>query len=530
MIIINSGAYVVSEFQAELGRIPPCMLPISNRKLIELQVSVLQQQLPQEKIYVTLPESYLLTLNEEKLLQELNVTPLRTCDEFTLSESILYALNVSIFEPQDEKTYLFHGDTLISDLSGLSHQNDVIGVAHSLGDYHWQFESNENDSILVWCGLFIFSNRHQLIRSLALSRGDFVAAIQHYRQQYPLTLVNIENWCDLGHVNTYFRSRAAITTQRAFNSLKIEQSVLTKTGQPDVKIQAESNWFSCIPASLRRFIPQLIDKGVNANQQSFYQLEFLPIMPLNELFVHGRNPANEWRKIFNHIDIFFKSCLAVPIPFDSEEAIHRDFLRLMTDKTFSRLKKYSDMTGYSLDQPVQYGDHQLPSVKQIAEKCIQHSSLLEKIPAVMHGDLCFSNILFDSRADLIKVIDPRGISADGVLSIYGDQKYDLAKLAHSVIGLYDFIIAGRYKLVEYDQYHTELDFELDDRIESIQSMFMDYSFLAGIRVKEIMPIVVLLFLSMLPLHHDRPDRQRAMLANAIRLYHQTAVSLEWPQP
>jgi len=117
-----------------------------------------------------------------------------------------------------------------------------------------------------------------------------------------------------------------------------------------------------------------------------------------------------------------------------------------------------------------------------------------------------------------------------VLSIYGDQKYDLAKLAHSVIGLYDFIIAGRYKLVEYDQYHTELDFELDDRIESIQSMFMDYSFLAGIRVKEIMPIVVLLFLSMLPLHHDRPDRQRAMLANAIRLYHQTAVSLEWPQP
>ena len=31
-------------------------------------------------------------------------------------------------------------------------------------------------------------------------------------------------------------------------------------------------------------------------------------------------------------------------------------------------------------------------------------------------------------------------------------------------------------------------------------------------------IVVLLFLSMLPLHDDRPERQRAFLANALRLF------------
>jgi len=32
------------------------------------------------------------------------------------------------------------------------------------------------------------------------------------------------------------------------------------------------------------------------------------------------------------------------------------------------------------------------------------------------------------------------------------------------------------------------------------------------------PIMVLLFLSMLPLHADRPQRQMAMLANAFRIY------------
>jgi hypothetical protein len=32
--------------------------------------------------------------------------------------------------------------------------------------------------------------------------------------------------------------------------------------------------------------------------------------------------------------------------------------------------------------------------------------------------------------------------------------------------------------------------------------------------------VVLLFISMLPLHADRPERQTAFLANALRLYSQ----------
>ena len=33
-----------------------------------------------------------------------------------------------------------------------------------------------------------------------------------------------------------------------------------------------------------------------------------------------------------------------------------------------------------------------------------------------------------------------------------------------------------------------------------------------------MPLTTLLFLSMQPLHSDRPDRQKAMLFNALRIY------------
>ena len=43
----------------------------------------------------------------------------------------------------------------------------------------------------------------------------------------------------------------------------------------------------------------------------------------------------------------------------------------------------------------------------------------------MHGDLCFINILYDSRSGNIKLIDPRGGLSDKFedkFKIYGDYK------------------------------------------------------------------------------------------------------------
>ncbi|OAD84288.1 hypothetical protein ATN89_10965 [Comamonas thiooxydans] len=118
----------------------------------------------------------------------------------------------------------------------------------------------------------------------------------------------------------------------------------------------------------------------------------------------------------------------------------------------------------------------------------------------------------------MKIIDPRGLNFKNDLSIHGDQRYDLAKLAHSVIGLYDFIIAGRYSIA-YDADGFEIiKFDIDKRIDLIQKEFLKFDFMDGESVFNIFPLVVLLFISMLPLHADRPDRQKAMLLNAIRIY------------
>jgi hypothetical protein len=104
-----------------------------------------------------------------------------------------------------------------------------------------------------------------------------------------------------------------------------------------------------------------------------------------------------------------------------------------------------------------------------------------------------------------------------MLSIYGDARYDVAKLGHSVFGLYDQLIADRYEL-EHDGYDITLAFGDDPEraavIAQYETMTMGRYATAD---KEAVAMVALLFLSMLPLHANNRRRQTALFGNALRL-------------
>jgi hypothetical protein len=250
-------------------------------------------------------------------------------------------------------------------------------------------------------------------------------------------------------------------------------------------------------------------------------LEYLPCSPLNEVFVHGRNPPFYWNRIFGLMKNFLKDARQCTSETDQpsfDSDIRADSMRLYADKTYARLITFAEANDIDLDRPQRYGGFALPSLRAIASDCIARTEILPIIPAVLHGDLCLSNILFDSRAGSIKVIDPRGISQSGEVTLWGDQKYDLAKLSHSVVGLYDYIIAGRYRIESKAGDGDEIVFDLDGRLHIVQQIFLKTELIPGLSSGNITPLTVLLFLSMLPLHADRPDRQNAMLVNALRLY------------
>ena len=130
----------------------------------------------------------------------------------------------------------------------------------------------------------------------------------------------------------------------------------------------------------------------------------------------------------------------------------------------------------------------------------------------MHGDYCFSNILFDMNSFICRLIDPRGRIHDQ--TIYGDPRYDIAKLRHSVVGGYDFIVHGLFNLNE-----KENCFEIKKTQPYFQTqltqIFDEYTIKYGYNLDEIKLIEALLFTSMIPLHKDNIQRQKVFYLIAV---------------
>jgi hypothetical protein len=513
MIIIASAAYVGGEFQAELGKLPPSFLPVGNKRLFEHQLLSLGNCF-QEKKYLSLPEKFNVPDKDKSRLKYLGVECVFVPEGLSLAESLLYVLN-SIGE-YNETVRILHGDTLVLEFP---QEVDLIGLARTQDFYDWEIESTETTDELVWCGYFSFSDVKCLIRSLTASRGNFVKAVRTYDSKIALMRTVIEQWYDLGHTNSYYKARANITTQRSFNNLQIVDGCVRKTGNPPHKIAAEAAWFAKLPAPLKKYTPQLIEHGVDTTGMPFYMLEYLCQAPLNEIYVHGTNPAYFWSKIFDQCNKWLAACSAslALYPDIDYQAITNERNTLLTTKTMDRLERFQQEQGISIDEPVIFNGKKLPTLREIVSDCIARANVVPIVPGILHGDLCFSNILFDSRSDTLNVIDPRGITYDGQQSLFGDLCYDLAKLSHSVLGLYDFIIAGAFQCEMSDSLSFQFIVETDERTRLIQSLFLKRTFL-NLKPIDMMPQTILLFISMLPLHADNPLRQKAMLANGLRLY------------
>ena len=138
---------------------------------------------------------------------------------------------------------------------------------------------------------------------------------------------------------------------------------------------------------------------------------------------------------------------------------------------------------------------------------------------LMHGDLCFSNILYNSRAERVRLIDPRGGVEEGAPGIFGDFRYDVAKLAHSIVGRYDLIMTGRYTLTRDLSGGYVLGFPDDAERDWLEDAFAEKVLARlGLEPRVVWAVMITLFLSMLPLHADGPERQTAFVANALRLH------------
>lgn len=522
MFLILSAAYVDQELQSEFGKIPPCFLPLGNKRLFEHQKKLVPEGVA---INLSIPESYQVSKTDLNLLRKLSITLVRTPDGISLGASLVAALSLSEHDFNSPLSVLY-GDTLFNELPTGDDLVCVSSVTESYNwavvtgdDHNWLKDSDnkiDSDAKNIVNGYFKFSEPRQLMRAVTQSSWDFLAGLNRYHQTVGLTTVYSEGWLDFGHVNTYYRSKTKFTTQRSFNELIINSHWVEKSSTKNSKIAAESNWFANLPYSLRGYTPQYLGYSEREDKVS-YRLEYLHQTALNELYVFGELSVSTWEKILDGCVDFLKACSKEPA---AKGEPYNSLVDLFGKKTITRLKEYCEIHAISLSDEWSYNQQGAVSLTVILQETEKHLPNLDNklSPSVLHGDFCFSNILYDFRAGRIKTIDPRGILPNGDFSLYGDIRYDVAKLSHSIIGMYDWIIAGYYE-VEISGNHIDFQIRENQQQKLIQQRFVELiekEF--GISAVSLLAMQIQLFLSMLPLHEDDTKRQQAFFANAFRLY------------
>ncbi|MBU6498410.1 MAG: phosphotransferase [Rhodospirillales bacterium] len=522
--LITSSAYVEQELSAEFGQLPPSFLPLGVSRLYESQLDRLADAGP---IFLTLPESFQPPPHDLARLAERGVNLVLVPDGLRLGEAVTYALNVIDAPPGPLR--LLHGDTLVDGVPAA--MADIMAISLNGDDYSWAEVELDDERVTrldvshagsaaggarpVACGYFSFSDPASLVRAITRARGDFVQGLNLYAGEHAVAGVRVSDWLDFGHIQTYFRSRRSITTQRSFNMLSIDPLVVRKASTDHAKLRAEAAWFATLPPSVQVFAARLIEHG-QADGVPFYSTEYQYAPTLAELFVFGGIGRPTWRRIMTSCAQFLAACGAVRGVGSGDEAMRI----LCVDKTAARLERFAADSGFDITRPTRYQGRPLPSLLTIAQTTAAGVGLASgRRATIMHGDFCFSNILYNSRAGRIVTIDPRGLAGDQTPSIFGDLRYDLAKLAHSIVGRYDHIVAGRYSFARNDSHDFSIDFEATAQQVWLQDVLGDLAVDGvGGDSGQIRAVTILLFLSMLPLHAERPDRQLAFVANALRLF------------
>ena len=525
--IIPSAAFINSELISEFGMLPPSFLPIGNLRLYKLQIEIVLKS--SSKIFLSLPKDFEIPEMDKNYLNDLGIEVIfvpKRVSLGSLGESIVYVLNM--IGPINEPLRIIHGDSLIEELD-LDDLDCFTTVAKTNQYYYWGlydqgkqsncfsegFISSSKKKELILSGYFCFSQPYVLIQSIIMANGNFIHGLNVYNEKYKLHPIHQNKLLDCGHVQTYYKTKNYLSTQRSFNEIVIfedKKTIIKTSNLNQNKILSEIMWYQNIPEEMKLYTPTFIKhKAFNE-----YEIEYLYLPNLSSIFVFGKNSVYIWQRIFQAISNFLNICNK----YKKTEQEILDIDSLYVTKTLERLEEFSKITGVRLDKGFFLNNQPIPSLLKIIDIVGREiTSVEDKELCIMHGDLCFSNIFYDFRAEIIKVIDPRGSINSDQISIYGDQRYDVAKLYHSVIGMYDFIIAGYFEFSKISDNSIVFNLPINEDIQAIQEEFLNIQFSScQSRSREILAICILLFLSMLPLHSDNPRRQETFLANAMRLF------------
>lgn len=532
MLICLSGSYIGQEMALHFGPLPPAFLPVGSERLFQLQHRLMAHG---EPMVLTLPANFNIPSRDLELLQELEIDVVLTDPGLSLCEAVQVVLQT--VPDEDTPVRILFGDTLIEGVEAHHDVADFVAIKSVTMDYPWLYAqktpnghaafvehgSLHEERLPAVCGYFQFSDLAGLRQ--AFQQPDLKSALEYYTRHRPCDLVLADQWYDFGHLTLYYQSKRDLLVARSFNALHSDGYSLIKTSGQTRKIRAEAFWYESLPDSIVLHTPRYLGQ-VNKGFQAGYQLEYLYLPTLSDIAAFGCVPVDTWSLILNKGLMLLSKFHKIRPNENAPEAAptFADYFYddIFVAKTWSRIESFCQSGPFSLDSEVTLNGRPLPPLRHIIQQ------LLDQIPrttpqdiSFWHGDFFFGNLFFDLNTQRIIMVDPRGLLGDGTMSQFGDYRYDLGKLAHSILGGYDRIILGR-SMFQQRAPHT-LSFQIEGYDAKGRSPLGDLFLkqtqkLYDIPEQTIRALGALMFFSMLPLHSENPDRQLHLFASGLNQY------------
>ena len=514
------------------NNLPDAMLPINGKPVIGYII---------EDLISRLIENIVVVLNSHDQSTEKYISRkygercnLKVVYDLSEGRGLGYAMYLASKYTANKHILVYLGDTIYK--GPLVFKKSFLVVIDKYDDSSkWCFAEKKGKEMLfinkpqfyrgqgkVICGLYYF-HQANIFRKIVeqeekkRERLEMHHLLASYSKKDPFLLTQETKWYDCGNIENYYQAKIDFLRLRGFNSIKYDSlyGIITKTGIRSTKIKNEINWYRGLPDKLKIFTPRLIDYKINKNRAS-YSLEFYGYQSLDDIFIFGYLDEKIWKIIIDHLlDIvsLFRQYKKI-VPLADYEAMYQDKIierveELKQDRWWSELLAFPEV--YINGRAYKNISHFLPRIKNIAKLFYSKKDM-----GLVHGDLCLNNILFDPGNRLFKLIDPRG--SFGRETIYGDTKYDLAKIRFSLTGHYDFIVSDLFKVsvgselnnISYNVYSDDYHYRIGECFDRLLAK-------RGFNLKKIRMIEALLFLSVIPHHYDYPDRQKAMYVTAIKL-------------
>lgn len=530
-VLILSAGKIETNLKKIFGDIPSGLIPLNGKPVI---LRIIDRLLDEgfRKISITIgykkniiqkiiSEQYKKIIEFKFISTEFNKPP---------GNSIKTAINYC----QEEKLLIILGDTLIdNNFRELIDKNNsfVLTSQKFVNPENWCVITQKNKKIVkifdkknivknnhhhVLIGGYFF-NDTKLLRQI-LEKIDekenieISSIINNYNQKNNLIVELSEHWHDVGHLENYFSTKQFLLKARHFNVLQFDNSgkIITKKSKNKKKLIDEINWYKKIPKEISKLTPKIFDS--NVSNHPYLKLEYIPYPTLSDIWLYGNFSNVLWIKI---IDDLFE--IAQLFNKYHKDVTIQDYNSIYFKKSIHRINELIKLN--NLFKEIFHEQFITINGKEFQNWSILKDKVKSKINdlyknednCLIHGDLYFSNILYDTKNAAFKLIDPRGKWGQGLA---GDIKYDIAKIRHSIVGGFDAITNGLYS-VSYDKKNGIIfDVYKPKNYETISNR-LDFNIKQRWKLDDIKLIEGLLFISMLPLHNDNLERQLALYSTGI---------------